>query len=323
MTDLAYPADLQAICPGCVKTNFSLKQIARWNIGGIADCFVEPENPGQVGRIVKYCNDQGLPWLAVGYGSNLLFDDAGFKGVIIQLAGKLSACLIDGRRVRAQAGIWVPKLAWMLGKRGLTGIEHAIGIPGTLGGLVIMNGGSLHKGIGMNIEYVTVLDSEGNQKILNKSDCGFSYRYSVLQDAKNIVLEAELSLARRDKAQVRKEMLSILRSRRNKFPLKLPNCGSVFLNNPKIHEKVGPPGKIIEEAGLKGVKIGGAQVSTLHANFIVNLGTASSNDVLRLVSLIRARVFENTNYSMDCEIHYVSPAGSVKPLHEALSQFKG
>ena len=165
------------------------------------------------------------------------------------------------------------------------------------------------------ITTVTAVSREGRMRVFTAEECGFSYRRSVFQDSDErwIVLEASMKLARGESGEVRAEALRIMEERRRKFPLRLPNCGSVFTNDPKVYELAGPPGKIVEETGLKGLSIGGAQVSHHHANFIVNTGGATAGDVLSLIGEVRRRVHERIGAWLDCEVRYVSPDGVVVP----------
>jgi UDP-N-acetylmuramate dehydrogenase len=197
-------------------------------------------------------------------------------------------------------------------------MQHTIGIPGTLGGLICMNGGSQRKGIGDNVEQVTVVEQDGTIKTYSKDKCGFAYRQSAFQKNEAIITDAVLVFEDGDKAAMRREMIEIMYSRRTRFPLKLPNCGSVFVSDPSMYSHIGPPGKAIEAVGLKGLRVGNAQSSPQHANFIVNLGDASSNDVLGVIRTIRMTVHEKTGYYMDCEVRYVAPDGNVYAAHEVL-----
>jgi UDP-N-acetylmuramate dehydrogenase len=219
----------------------------------------------------------------------------------------------------AEAGAWVPGVARKAMQAGLAGLEHTIGIPGTLGGLVLMNGGSQRRGIGENVRRVWIVDSEGREAELSRKECDFSYRHSALQGTGAVVVKVELECASETPQRIRRVMLDDLRERRRKFPRKEPNCGSVFLSTAEMHASVGPPGKIIEEAGLKGLSIGKAEVSHQHANFIVNRDGATSKDVLELIAHIRQVVLEKAGFELCCEVRYVSPAGEVMPAHRAIS----
>lgn len=291
-----------------------------WKIGGPADLLIEPESAVQIASLLKLVTREQIPLVVIGQGTNLLFDDAGVRGIVLKVGAALGDISIDGGRIAAGAGAWVPQLARLSMRAGLTGLEHTIGIPGTLGGLVMMNGGSQRRGIGENLVRVTLVDSAGEIRQLTREECAFSYRHSALQGTGCVVVEAELECPRADFVEVRRTMLDDLRTRRQKFPRKLPNCGSVFLSTAEMHATVGPPGKIIEEAGLKGERIGQAEVSRQHANFIVNLGGASSADVLQLIARVRTAVYRRIGFELKCEVRYVSPQAEVMPAHLQLER---
>jgi len=253
----------------------------------------------------------------MGDGSNLLFDSAGFDGVVMRIGQRMTEVRVEGTRIYAGAGIWIPKLARIAGHHSLSGMEHAVGIPGTLGGLILMNGGSRRQGIGSHVARVHCVGHDGNMFVLDQAACGFRYRQSELQTMPAAVVAAELDLERGERQAILRDMVSTLQSRRRKFPKNLPNGGSTFLSDPAMYETVGPPGAVIERLGLKGTRRGGAQISPLHANFIVNLGGAASDDVLWLIQLIRKRAFAETGFLMDCEVRYVAPDGTVRQAHEA------
>jgi UDP-N-acetylmuramate dehydrogenase len=293
-----------------------LSRHCTWRIGGPADVLVEPRSIEQLCRLRRYIKACEIVSVVIGDGSNLLFDDAGFRGVVIKIGRSLSALSIDGRMVRAEAGVAVPRLARAVGLAGLTGIEHTIGIPGTLGGLIVMNGGSRRKSIGEVVRMVEAVDCRGGDHRISHDECGFSYRHSIFQKSDWLVVGAELELEYGDPSVIRKEMLETLRERRRKFPRHLPNCGSVFASTVEMFNAVGPPGKVIEEAGLKGLRMGGAQVSQKHANFIVNMGNATAIDVLELIRQVREAVYNRTGIWMKCEVKHVAPTGEIQPAHK-------
>lgn len=307
--------DLTALDIGAVCFNEPLSHHNSWKIGGNADLFVEPETPAQIAELMRALQATSIPCVVIGQGTNLLFDDEGVRGVVIKIGERMAALNINGSSIVVQGGCWVPQLARKVMRSGLSGLEHCIGIPGTVGGLVAMNGGSQRKGIGENVVAVTVVTRSGEIQKLSQSDCNFSYRRSALQDSGAIVVEAELHCPLADQNDVRREMLTDLKTRRSKFPRKIPNCGSVFLSTAEMHTSVGPPGKVIEDAGLKGTRVGFAEVSTQHANFIVNRGGAKAEDVLSLIRLIRQTVRQKIGFELDCEVRYVSPDGKIFPAH--------
>lgn len=298
-----------------VTCQISLAEVSNWRVGGKAAVLVKPSNTKQIFELRCLFAQSNVPSLIVGNTTNLLFTDEDINAVFIQLGSWFSEVSINNNLIVAQAGIWVPKLARLAMQAGLTGLEHTCGIPGTLGGLVVMNGGSQRKGIGDNIVYVKTLDVNGNLKQYDRKECEFAYRNSIFQQRDEVIVQAALQLEKAEnKAKVHAEMLSILRSRSNKFPRKKPNCGSVFVSNPVMYEQYGAPGKVIEECGLKGMQIGGAQSSPNHANFIVNNGIATAKDILELINIIRDVVYKKTGYLMEVEPKYVSADGSVKRI---------
>ncbi len=311
-----YADELAKLDVGDIRLSDPLCEHGTWCIGGPADILVQPHNPEQLSKLLRFLDEHGAPMAVIGDGSNVLFDDAGFRGVIVKIGRRMSAYGIEGTTVWAEAGIAVPRLARAVGSAGLSGMEHTIGIPGTLGGLIAMNGGSEHKSIGSVIRNVRVMDRKGRIRTLSRSKCEFSYRHSIFQTSKDIIIRAKMDFGRRDGASIRNEMLEIIRIRRAKFPLDLPNCGSVFSSSEEMFNTVGPPGRLIEEAGMKGFRVGGAQVSEKHANFIVNTGGATAADVGELIRIAREKVHDRTGYWMACEVKFLPSNGSMRPAHE-------
>jgi UDP-N-acetylmuramate dehydrogenase len=306
-----------------VQLDADLRRLNRWQVGGLADAVVTPQSAEAIGRVLGLVAEFNLPNIVLGDGSNVLFDDRGFRGVIIHITRAVSRCRINGQCVTVEAGAWVPSWIRGLGGRGLGGIEHAIGIPGTVGGLVMMNGGSLRMNIGQNIVRVRGYNKLGIPFERSADDCKFRYRGSTLQDDNLVVTEVDFALSKTSPSAFRQRALEILSSRRRKFPKRWPNCGSVFLSDPAMYELIGPPGLAIEKVGLKGRRIGGAQISPQHANFIVNLGQARTNDILQLIYEARSAVQEKTGFSMLAEVRYVSPDGMICPAHEQAERWFG
>lgn len=304
--------DLVLMNIGQIQVNESLQNHTSWKIGGLADMLVQPSDIDELSHVLRYTTENKLSHIVIGDGSNLLFDDTGFRGVVIKIGRGMSDCRITGDTIWAQAGIAVPRLAHKAGVAGLTGIEHTIGIPGTLGGLVAMNGGSQRKGIGEVIEKVRCVDALGQRVELGFSDCQFSYRHSIFLTKPWIITDVVLKLQKGDRGRILGDMLDILRDRRRKFPRRLPNCGSVFKSDPALYVQCGPPGKVIEELGLKGFSVGDAQVSLQHANFIINAGHATADDVLKLIRTVRKKVHEKTNRWLECEVRYINPEGVIQ-----------
>ncbi|MFS0712931.1 UDP-N-acetylmuramate dehydrogenase [Microbacterium sp. 2P01SA-2] len=294
-----------------------LSRISRWRVGGLAEAIVEPRSITELTDVVGLLADRPEPVLVVGDMSNVLFDSRGFDGVIVRASRALAAVRRDGNVVVAEAGIGIPRLARTTADMGLSGLEHTVGIPGTLGGLTVMNGGSQRKGVGTVVRRVRCIGLDGSDYNLTQEDCAFAYRSSTLQSMSAVVVEVELNLDAANPIDVHAEMDAVVESRRSRFPEDLPNCGSTFLSDPAMYASVGPPGRAIEDAGLKGYTVGGAQVSTQHANFVVNRGGARSDDVLAVIAHVRETVHRRTGFDLKCEVRFVSRDGKLVPAHEA------
>lgn len=270
-----------------IKTNEPLSRHCTLKIGGVADYFSEPETELEIIFSLQFAIKNDLPYFVIGHGSNILFDDLGYRGLIIKIGEKFSKISIKGTKVLAQAGAWMPYVARKSQAKGLAGLEHTIGIPGNIGGIVVMNAGSQRKSISERLIKVRALDKDGKIHELSKEDCAFGYRKSIFQTKGWIILTAELNCEATSSKVIRTEMLKILRDRRGKFPRKSANCGSVFKSSPELYKKHGPPGHIIENLGLKGISVGGVGISKKHANFFVNTGSGKSKDFEELLHLVQ------------------------------------
>jgi len=266
---------------------------------------------------MQWLHARSLPYVVIGKGSNLLFPDEGVRAIVIKIDQGLRQIQQKGNQLLVEAGISVPCLAHHAGTIGLSGLEHTIGIPGTLGGLIAMNGGSLRHSISEVIEWVEYINEHGELMSRQPDQCDFAYRRSWFQGHFGIVVRTCLNLTPGDGHAIKRKMLTTLRQRRANFPLRYPNCGSVFKGSAVLFERVGPPGKAIETLGLKGTQIGGAVVSQCHANFIINLGAARAADILQLIALIRGQVQKQFDLALTCEVKYVSEQGEVMPAHLA------
>lgn len=288
-------------------------------MGGSADCLVVVENDRELRLLLEFLAFSKTPWVLLGTTANLLFSDEGLRAVGIMLGKGFRHFSVegDGHDVIAGSAIWVPAFSRKVANAGLAGAEHVCGIPGTLGGLICMNGGSQRKGIGDNLVSVRAVSPDGRELRYNRAECEFAYRSSRFQGSQEIVLEARFRYPRSgEPREIRREMLSILSERSRKFPRKLPNCGSVFISNPDMYDQYGPPGALVEQCGLKGVKRGGAMISESHANFINNIGGATASDILSLVHLMREEVAAKFGFSMDTEARFVREDGSMVSAHD-------
>jgi len=305
------PCSLEQLCPGGVAYDVDLSAISQWRIGGRARVLLRPSCTAEVATLRRCLQEAGQPHVVIGSTSNLLFADEGLNVPCIQIGPRMAGITIEGTDVQVQAGAWVPDLARRLMQAGLTGAEHVCGIPGTLGGLICMNGGSQRKGVGSHVVTVESVDAAGRIRIRTAPECGFAYRQSIYQTNGEIITAVHLRLAPGEREAIRSEMLKILAERRRKFPRKEPNCGSVFKSNPAMYAEIGPPGAAIERLGFKGMREGGAQVSHQHANFIVNTGAARAEEVLNLVDEIKRAVSRTTGRFLEAEVIYVSPEGDL------------
>lgn len=319
LTDAAI-ADLAAICPGGVAQDVDLAELSWWRIGGPADLVLQPSSTEEVAGLMRWFSAMHIRPVVIGMTTNLLFADTGLRAPCIQLGPRMAQTSIDRNIVRAQAGAWVPGLARKLMQAGLGGAEHICGIPGTLGGLICMNGGSQRKGIGSNVVNVESVDSTGSIHSIVAPDCDFAYRQSVFQTNGHVITGTSLRFVPRARSQIHAEMRAILADRRRKFPRKEPNCGSVFKSNPAMYAEIGPPGAAIERLGFKGQRIGGAMVSPRHANFIVNAGGATAHDVLTLIARIGDAVEAETGYRMQAEACFVHADGVTQPADCVLKE---
>jgi UDP-N-acetylmuramate dehydrogenase len=293
------------LIPSLIRQNEPLKKHCTLRIGGTADFFAEPSTEGEIAELFSFVTSTQIPFVVIGRGSNILFDDEGFRGLVIKFGKKFSSVVIEDDMITAQAGAWMPHVARRAQVNGLAGLEHTVGIPGTIGGIVVMNAGSKRKYIGGSIINVRAMLLDGVVKTIPAAACGFGYRQSIFQKETKIVVGVTLKCEKGDPVSIRKEMLAILRERRWKFPLKEHNCGSVFRSDPEIYAKYGPPGKIIEDLGGKGFLVGGIAVSEKHANFFVNRLNGTAQDYLKLIEYIKQRAYSEMEIVMKPEVHYI------------------
>ncbi|MEZ9042781.1 MULTISPECIES: UDP-N-acetylmuramate dehydrogenase [unclassified Vibrio] len=286
--------------------NISLKDFSYWRVGGTADFLFIVNSILELKEALEFLDKLNLPFVIIGNTSNLLFSDSGVRGGLIKLGPEFSYCQFELRSITVGSGIYLPNLVRLCANQGLSGIEHLIGVPATLGGAIYMNAGSQRKSISERLISIESIDENGMLITRNKDDCFFSYRNSIFQSNSELILSATINLEDKDRSLIRRECLDILKSRNQKFPRKKPSCGSVFISNPSMYDSYGPPGKILEDVGLKGFKIGGASISSKHANFIVNDGDAKASDILSLIAIAIEKVKAETGYQLKSEAKYVS-----------------
>jgi UDP-N-acetylmuramate dehydrogenase len=282
-----------------IKSSVSLADFTSYRVGGKAQWYAEPSNLEELREVFAWWRSQDLPLTLLGAGSNLLISDQGLPGLVVN-SRRLRSSSFDPETatITVAAGEPLPKLAWRAAKRGWKGLEWAVGIPGTVGGAVVMNAGAHTSCVGDRLVEALVLNPNGELETLSREDLNYSYRTSSLQGDKRLVIEATFQLEATDN---REEMMAItthnLLHRKSTQPYDRPSCGSVF-RNPKPQFA----GALIEEMGLKGYQIGGAQVSQLHANFILNIGSAKATDILRLIRHVQEQVFERWSLWLEPEV---------------------
>ena len=279
-----------------------LSSKSSFRIGGAADLAVFPKNASELKYTVAYLNDRELPYIVVGNGSNILFEDDGYRGCVI-FTEKMNKITVEGSRITAGAGASVTALATTAKNASLTGLEFSYGIPGSVGGAVVMNAGAYGGEIANAFESCEIFDTEKLELyVCSATEMSFSYRHSIFSENKNLIcLSATFALKEGNKEEIEAVMRDLMGRRISKQPLDYPSAGSVFKRPaPDIFV-----GKLIEDSGLKGYTIGGAQVSEKHAGFIINVGGATARDVLDLVEHIRTVIRKNYGVELECEVRRV------------------
>lgn len=280
-----------------VRINEPMKNHTTFKIGGPAQYYVTPESVTQIQEVVSLCKDKNIPLHVIGNGSNILVGDDGVDGVVLALFNTFSDYEIKDNVITAQAGMSLIKLAVIALREGLTGLEFASGIPGSVGGAVYMNAGAYDGQMKDVVTSVTVLDEAGNIRILSRDELDMGYRTSTVAKHNMIVLQVIIELKAGDKEQIKDRMNQLSELRKQKQPLEYPSAGSTF-KRPEGYFA----GKLIADAGLKGYSIGGAAVSEKHAGFVVNMGGATAKDVVELTDYIKKRIIEQFGVTLELEI---------------------
>ncbi|HDP69393.1 MAG TPA: UDP-N-acetylmuramate dehydrogenase [Actinobacteria bacterium] len=287
---------LERDMPGKVFQNVPLAKKVTFRVGGNVAIFAVADTISDLRLLMKTIDRYGALYFVLGKGSNLLISDDGFRGVAIELGSGFKKISLDGHYLQAGAATPLSTLTQVAWKNGLKGFAFAVGIPGSLGGALVMNAGA-HDGCMANItSTVTVYTSNCELQVLNKPEVGFGYRTSALSSY-GIIVEAMLRLESGDSDRIRYLMERHFRKRKETQPFDYPSAGSVFKNVSGISA-----GKIIDEAGCKGLCVGDAQISTKHANFIVNLGKATAQDIYTLIKRVQERVYREKGFLLDSEI---------------------
>ena len=280
-----------------ILTDELMSRHTTFRVGGPADFFVTPKTKEDVRDVIRVCKEVGMPYYIIGNGSNLLVSDAGYRGVIIQIYKEMNEVKVEGDLVKAQAGALLSGIAAKALGAELTGFEFASGIPGTIGGACVMNAGAYGGEMKDVLESVTVLTGEGKIIELGRNELELGYRTSVIAKKGYIVLGAVLKLERGDGEKIKTYMDELKEKRVTKQPLEYPSAGSTF-KRPEGYFA----GKLIEDAGLRGFQVGGAQVSEKHCGFVINRDHATAADIMELMRQVQIRVKENSGVDLEPDV---------------------
>jgi UDP-N-acetylmuramate dehydrogenase len=293
--------ELQVLSIGKVKKAEPLAHHTTIKIGGPADLFIEPSSVEDLKKVMVIISKHHLKWRAIGRGSNLLVSDKGIEGVVIKLGPGLDTLKVNGAEVTVGGGHSLISLSTLISKKGFTGLEFASGIPGSVGGAVYMNAGAHGSDISKILTRAHILFDDGSMEWLSNEEMEFTYRTSVLQKKRpGIVVEAEFKLSDGEKATIVKQMQKNKDYRKDTQPWNFPCAGSIFRNPLPNYA-----GKLIEVAGLKGFSIGGAKISEMHGNFIVNTGNATAGDVFSLIQHVKDTIYDLYQIRMETEVEII------------------
>ncbi|MFP5109072.1 UDP-N-acetylmuramate dehydrogenase [Neobacillus sp. C211] len=293
--------ELQYSNIGKVKISEPLVNHTTIKIGGPADLFIEPSSVENLKQVMGLVKKHSLNWRAIGRGSNLLVSDKGIEGAVIKLGSGVDGLKINGSEITVGGGHSLISLATLISKKGMAGLEFASGIPGSVGGAVYMNAGAHGSDISKILTRAHILFEDGTMEWLSNDEMKFSYRTSVLQKIRpGIVVEAAFQLVEGDKAVIVSQMIKNKDYRKDTQPWNFPCAGSIFRNPLPNYA-----GKLIEDAGLKGYSIGGAKISEMHGNFIVNAGNATAADVLALIQHVKDTIYSLYNVKMETEVEII------------------
>ncbi len=267
-------------------------------IGGKADCLVLPKSTEELKKVISSAKNEEIRF--VGNGSNLLVSDSGIRGITVKLGCNMSAVSVDGCEITAQSGISLARLASVASENSLTGFEFAAGIPGTLGGGIVMNAGAYKGELKDVVTSVTALLPDGTVKVFQKDELDFSYRHSVFTGSEMLVLEAKILLQKGDRDEINGKINELALKRRTTQPLEYPSAGSAFKR-----PQNGFAAAMIDSCGLKGLTVGGAQVSEKHAGFVINRGGATAKDMVQLLKKVQKEVYEKCGTLLEPEIVFV------------------
>ena len=280
-----------------VRCDEPMSSHCTFRAGGTAKYYVIPDEYTKVRDVLRLCVEENIPYYVIGNGSNLLVQDDGFDGVIIEIDSSLAEIEINGNEIVAKAGAKLSKIAVKALNESLTGFEFAHGIPGNLGGAVTMNAGAYGGEMKDVLKWVKVLDNNGEMKTLKAEELELGYRTSIIVKEKMIVLEACIELHKGNRDEIEKHMKELMAKRKEKQPLEYPSAGSTF-KRPEGYFA----GKLIQDAGLKGYRVGGAMVSEKHSGFVINYDNATATDIINLMKDVRKKVYEEFQVTLEPEV---------------------
>ena len=288
---------LEKAFPGQFQIHVPMAQYTTFRVGGPADILVSPNSQEEVCTLLAAIQAEQVPCTILGNGSNVLVLDKGIRGVVLKLGNALNGLVIEGTRIRVEAGVLLSRLATAAADAGLTGLEFASGIPGSLGGAILMNAGAYGGEIGNLVRSVTVVDQKGQVRTLNREQMDFRYRHSVVMETGDIILSATLELAPGDPSDIHDRIRELTQKRITKQPLNFPSAGSTFKRPPGYFAAA-----LIDQAGLRGYRVGDAQVSEKHTGFVVNRGHATASEILQLMDDVKTRVHAMSGVWLEPEV---------------------
>ncbi len=298
MMDKSFLKELEAFAnTGELVLNEPLCNHTTFRVGGRADAFLSVSSKEQLQNVIALCKRMQVPYFIIGNGSNLLVSDAGFRGLVIAIGKEMSEVYIEENYIIAKAGALLSSVAQFAAKNSLTGMEFASGIPGSIGGAIVMNAGAYDGEMKQIVEEVTVLTQDGDIRVLSGKEAEFGYRTSRIKTEKMIVLSVKLLLEAGNQEAIYEKMSDFAARRREKQPLEYPSAGSTFKRPEGMFA-----GKLIMDAGLRGYTVGGAQVSTKHCGFVINKGNATAEDVHILIQDVQKKVNDTFGVMLEPEV---------------------
>ncbi len=301
MTDTVIESIREIVGNDAAFINEPMSNHTTFKIGGAADILIEPESVDCLLAVLNVLKEQNVPFFVMGNGSNLLVADNGIRGAVIKISNSMSAAKVDGEYIDAECGIKLSRLSGIAQNASLTGLEFASGIPGTLGGALFMNAGAYGGEMKDVVTSVTYLDiKSGEIKTISGDECEFGYRHSIFSKIDAVIISARIKLASGDSTEIRKAMNELATRRNEKQPVDKPSAGSTFKRPDGYFA-----GTMIQDCGLKGYKIGGAEVSQKHAGFIINAGGATAKDVRDLIAYVQDTVEDKFSVRLEPEVRFV------------------